>query len=269
MLKMIEINLQKIYEIYEKSGIGQAARKFGKSKALTRYYLKKFGYKLSNLGPRSKKFDENYFQTINCEPKAYFLGLLAADGHISSKRNAIRFCLSQKDEEILYSFKKCLKSESEIKTYTNNKNFTYSVFQVSSKKMKNDLSKLGVVPNKTFILKWPCGLPEQFERDFIRGYIDGDGCWFIKKGKRKFAKDKKYFGLQIAGASKTILSSIEESLRKNCDTIKKEVYYYDNQKYYELKYGHGDSIKIYDFLYPSDVKFFLKRKMKKRLQVVI
>lgn len=53
---------------------------------------------------RNKKyyFNENYFEDINSSDKAYFLGLLTADGNVSK---AVNISLQKPDEYILEIFK--------------------------------------------------------------------------------------------------------------------------------------------------------------------
>ena len=53
--------------------------------------------------------------------------------------------------------------------------FDVCSYRWSCKKHKEDLATYGVVPNKTFLLKPPYKLSEEFHLDYIRGYFDGDG----------------------------------------------------------------------------------------------
>lgn len=62
--------------------------------------------------------------------------------------------------------------------------------------MKTDLIRLGCVPNKSLILKFPSenifSNPELI-RHFIRGYFDGDGSVFISR--EKHWRNKRYFNV--------------------------------------------------------------------------
>ena len=49
-------------------------------------------------------FDENYFESIDTEDKAYFLGFIVADGSVNSISNVIQ--ITQKEPDILYEFKR-------------------------------------------------------------------------------------------------------------------------------------------------------------------
>jgi hypothetical protein len=39
----------------------------------------------------------------------------------------------------------------------------------------------GIIPRKTKVLQWPVDLPLELDRHFMRGYLDGDGCWSISQ----------------------------------------------------------------------------------------
>ena len=67
--------------------------------------------------------DFDYFETINSQTKAYFSGLLMADGYITdnSKRygeDKFGISLQIEDLPIIESFKKHLKATNDIKIYT-------------------------------------------------------------------------------------------------------------------------------------------------------
>ena len=125
--------------------------------------------------------DETYFNNIDSEDKAYFLGLLYADGCNHSKRGSIVLALAEEDVEILNQLRKFLKTEKPLSYRDNQKKHpTWKniwVLQVSSKKLSNDLTRLGCIENKSLVLKFPTfdQVPINLIRHFIRGYYDGDG----------------------------------------------------------------------------------------------
>ena len=71
----------------------------------------------------SKKYfaDETFFDVINTEEKAYWLGFIYADGYITTKRNngnqSLGITLSKSDKEHLEKFKRSIKSNHPINTY--------------------------------------------------------------------------------------------------------------------------------------------------------
>ena len=63
-------------------------------------YFKKLGVEIVNK-QNVTKFNENVFDSIDTEEKAYWLGFLYADGFITSKYNKIGLTLALKDKDHL------------------------------------------------------------------------------------------------------------------------------------------------------------------------
>lgn len=128
------------------------------------------------------RFNEDYFEKIDTEDKAYFLGFIVADGSVSKNKNVIK--IIQKETDILYEFKKYVNSDAPVFTSKTN---NVSSISISSSKTKNDLEKLGIFPNKTMIVKYP-DIPENLQNHFMRGVFDGDGCISLRADKRDNSK---------------------------------------------------------------------------------
>ena len=105
---------------------------------------------------RKKIYNENYFETIDSEDKAYFLGFIFADGCVTNDPKKYRYQLTlklhSKDVGILEKFIKSI--DGEMNVWENKKREICEVF-MSGKKIINDLEKLGVLQNKTFSVKYP------------------------------------------------------------------------------------------------------------------
>lgn len=138
----------------------------------------------------SLKFDNTVFDKIDTEEKAYWLGFLYADGCVNSKNNTISISLKKEDKEHLIKFKKFLQAETDIidaSIFKNNKEYKVSKFYVCNKHLKETLTNLGCVPKKSLILTFPnLNIFEEksLVYDFIRGYVDGDGCLTFSKNGR-------------------------------------------------------------------------------------
>lgn len=147
---------------------------------------------------RKRKYDldDNYFETIDTEGKAYFLGLLYADGCVCFKKgiNYANLGLNDPDRYILERMKFELKSTSPIFEIKKEGNHFYKsttpktkfhLIRFISKKMCQDLIKHGCVPKKSLILNFPTWehVPKHLIHHFIRGYFDGDGCIHLMKRK--------------------------------------------------------------------------------------
>lgn len=201
-------------------------------------------------GPRNKIYvNEKYFLSIDTGEKAYWLGFIFADGCTQIRNGSYSFELAIKKDDIkhLYKFKKCINSNHSITRSQN----CYRI-RIVRKEFVENLIKLGAVPDKTFKLEWPI-IDKKFTRDFIRGYIDGDGCWGLNNGQLYFS---------ILGASKPFIEKFIEILNNECCIsmkIKKRKY---ENVYRSYCYNRQDCAKIYNYLY-YDKCICLERKFKK------
>ena len=113
------------------------------------------------------------------------VSFLYADGNISSTGNRLEVHLSIKDINHLEKFRKFLKLETEFRTGYYNGN-AYCHLSVRNKHLWEQLNNKGCTPRKTLTLDFPdlnIFKNKNLVYDFIRGYVDGDGCLFTKKYK--------------------------------------------------------------------------------------
>ena len=135
-------------------------------------------------------FNENWFDIIDSDAKAYFIGFLLADGCI--KRNLMMMItLQRNDEDILRKLNTFMNSTYPIinKTVSNNyaTNALCSVLRFNSVKLVQSLAKYGVVRRKTFIATFNHDnlIPEQYIGAYIRGLLDGDGWVSISTNSKE------------------------------------------------------------------------------------
>ncbi len=120
---------------------------------------------------RPSRFNEHYFNIIDCDDKAYFLGYLMADGCVCTSINRLDFGIHKKDISILHEFKIKLNSQNLVREYTK-----VAVINHTSKTLISDLAKHGCTNKKSLTLQFPTTIPDNYIWSFIRGYFDGDGC---------------------------------------------------------------------------------------------
>lgn len=203
---------------------------------------------------KRKEYNHSYFENIDTEDKAYFLGFIYADGSIvTNKRNSFYLKLHIKDLHIIKTFIKCIDGEM---TPWKQKGRDIIQVSISGEKIINDLLKIGLHQNKTFTLKYPEINPE-LERHFLRGYFDGDGCIRIKTDKR----DGSQIGdMRFVGGSVEMLNGINERMNFLFGTKKNSLYGPKDKNYRFLGWGSMTDIeKIYKGFY-EDSNFFLYRK---------
>ncbi len=127
---------------------------------------------------RNQSVRDSYFDKIDTERKAYWLGMLYADGS-NDRRSRIVLGLSGEDRYLLEEFKSDLNFGGKIyqaKQYITHKEIPYRV-EIQNKRLSRDLVRHGVVPSKSLILKFPTEeqVRPEFMPHFVRGVFDGDG----------------------------------------------------------------------------------------------
>jgi hypothetical protein len=208
--------------------------------------------KRSNSIYRRRPWNENFFNKIDNEEKAYWLGFLYADGCVHDKPNGQKLTtLVVKDEEVIEKFIKALKGNFKVKKYKD----TYGVY-LTSKIMFDDLCKLGCVPRKSLILKFPT-INSKLIPHFIRGYFDGDGSVYTYTRKGKI-KDYKGIGVGICGTEELLKTLVQyapinlpkKDKRKLCNV------------WYSSLSGPNKTLFFYNYLY-KDASVWLDRKKNK------
>lgn len=147
-------------------------------------FLTELGVK-TTVGNHYRKYthNENFFEVIDNQIKAYWLGFMFADGYITNKSNdygqdQFGICISEIDIKLLEDFIQDLSATNPINRvphYGTDYNDCLRV-HLTSQKTVDDLISHGCVKQKTLILQPPKDIPEELVRHFIRGLFDGDGC---------------------------------------------------------------------------------------------
>jgi len=108
--KVTEDQVNQFVQLYNngQSAI-QLAKQFKLDLSTITYWLKKENVYLRNKSERNTKYtlDKYYFEKINTEQKAYFLGLIASDGCVTD-RNKILISLVESDGYLIEAFKKAI-----------------------------------------------------------------------------------------------------------------------------------------------------------------
>ena len=148
--------------------------------------LKRHGYKAKTQSELQRKYEvnESFFDVIDTEEKAYFLGFLYADGYNNTDRNSVTLSLKEYDKDILGKLNNLLQSNKPLQYVefkTANSSNQYRLV-IANKHISQRLTELGCHRAKTYSLMFPSEeqVPKYLVRHFVRGYFDGDG-WVGKK----------------------------------------------------------------------------------------
>lgn len=146
------------------------------------------GIKLKKVLTQSK-FNKYYFDVIDSEDKAYWLGFIWSDGYmcIRDRNNngnisyEFKLSLAKEDKNHLEKFKKCIDSDFIIKEYkSNNPSFENAQNEVrlmlyNKYFCENLVKNYGLVPHRNKINKLIQNIPNNLIKHFIRGVFDADG----------------------------------------------------------------------------------------------
>ena len=266
--KLIDLAIEEYINtsVYDRS-ISKLSDKYGINRKTIVKYLNERNIEITNTHNKIP-FNENSFDSIDTEEKAYWLGFMYADGYISSKNNQIGLQVAIKDIEHLQKFNKFLNYSGGMRVYDSHQFGSNSKFNkngeliqmvrtvITNKHLWNALNNIGCVPNKSLILQFPnksIFKSEDLIRHFIRGYVDGDGTLGIYPHSK--TNPTLEASLLIVG-TKSFLEGVQNYLnikgflmqKTNCD-----------ENTYRLGYSTKKAEQVANILY-KDATIYLTRK---------
>ena len=215
--------------------------------------------------------DYHYFDNIDTEEKAYWLGFLTADGWISQskKTNAGVTGIELKYGDIghLKKFNKSIDGNYQITdrwkscglpNRDKSKKYHTCCIRIFSITMYNTLKNLGFTNDKSYDFHIP-KLSDNLIRHYMRGYFDGDGC---------FCFTNKSFGVNFITASYSLYNDVIKildniSIKTSNGIFVNEV---GTTMYRPEICRLDDKIQFLDWIY-QDCNIYLDRKYKKYLKV--
>lgn len=230
---------------------------------------------VNNHCPRKNRvFNSDVFHKIDTSEKAYWLGYIYADGWISRhKRNH-----SDSADDFTYEFgmelhcgdrcvleqlnhflggKHLIQDRTRKLVIANNQHESIvhtSTIRVYSKRLVEDLCRNGIDYNKTYSDRI-IDIRQDLFPDFLRGYIDGDGCVCEQH-------DGRYIVVHITAFGTSMLEYIKEILLQSYGILSS--IYSEGDRKHRLVVFNQDSVKaLFDLIYYSDNIPYLDRKYKK------
>ncbi|MEW4242331.1 hypothetical protein Q0N51_25390 [Priestia megaterium] len=233
----------------------EIAKQFNTCHRVIKNHLVKNGYSYLK---RKYSLNEDYFNELDDPQKLYLLGWIYSDGCVFNHQNngykGFSFKLHKKDSYILEYFKEILKAEHPIKYEKTTSGYLvgseYAKIIIGSTRIYNDLLNYGLMPRKTFLLKYPHHIVSD-HRPFILGVFDGDGGIH-------FNSVKKMASFTIAG-TEDMLISIRDIFQKEIGLEPTKIS--NHRNIYQLSYGGVKPVvRIAEWLYSWNPPMYLKRK---------
>lgn len=259
--KLQEGDKEKMCLLYQEGlSAPKIAEKFGVQHTLVLRYLEDAGISRRSAEECHRKYpiNEDFFDVIDTEEKAYFLGFMYADGCNHKEANYASLALDVSDREILVKLASLIylenpESHVKIQDRTHENKGLTAYFTINSKHICKQLEKLGCIPAKTLKLEYPEWMPAQLHRHFIRGYFDGDGCLHLNTK----LNESSYFKIT---STKSFATTVKNIIKNNVN-VNVGIYLCTQTSIVFDAQSAGDRQveKIMKWLY-SDSTIFMKRK---------
>ena len=246
-----DFDFSKDCDIIEAYKEGFSLKTISSESGISVYFLRKILMD-NNIQIRTRRClsNDKCFSSIDSPEKAYLLGMIEADGNI--RKDYSRLEISQ-HRDFYLPIKLLLDKVAGATTIT--KNGSCVDVNVYGKHIVEDLIKMGIVENKTYLQsnedveRLLNSIPEHYYNSFYRGLFDGDG--YLHIGKQKSGNILVHVGFALH----------TEYLVEHLKNVIKEITGYTPRVYkqgviYSLRiYGLEPALKfgawLYkDFLYP-------------------
>jgi hypothetical protein len=208
---------------------------------------------------RLHSLDDHAFDEVTPN-SAYWAGLLAADGCLSSRRKEFSIELKAADELHLGQFLSFLKYDNCLSyrcvENTCSRNI-YAGLRVSSLRICDKLQEnFGLTPNKTLSLLPPNIKDNRCKKAYLLGYIDGDGYVTRTKGVRGDLK------IGICSASPQFIRWLVAEIERILGKTNQAIYTHSKSRknpIHSIALHTNEAIRFMEKLYAS-VDFGLERK---------
>lgn len=263
----INDNFEEILDKWKQGiSICKLANEYHLSKSIIADRLRQAGYSIENEHTKVK-FNDIIFDSIDTEEKAYWLGFIYADGNINNHKTTkmsytLIIALKSTDYKHLEKFCNFINySKNNIKIINkklNEKQYQQCRVEIHSKHLWKQLNNLGVIPNKSLILKFPkesIFSDKSLIKHFIRGYFDGDGCLSFYKRVYDIIPHCSFVGTKSFIQNSKLHIPYDSVFRIRNYSQTKENYH----DLYELVFNKENSGLFSDWLY-KDATIYLDRK---------
>ncbi len=209
--------------------------------------------RLRGDGRRRYHLDQSFFDRIDSEEKAYWLGFFTADGGIV--RRSLVLHLQAGDAGHLEKFRVALAANYPI-TSVEDRGRRYARLVLYSRRLTQALECLGIAQNKSLNVR-PCiNLPALYMPDYWRGVVDGDG-WISPHGPRHWEVGLSGSYALVSGFQSFLLGHIQSRARPSA-----------HKRIWTICFGGIDlPRRILHVLYKS-AHIYLDRKMALARQVL-
>ena len=213
---------------------------------------------------RRHSVNHEYFSVIDTQEKAYWAGLLWADGNISktteraSGPNRLRLSQKRSQRDHLQSFLEAIEADYRIQDSKSSLQSEVSYVDINSRQLCASLEALGYGLKKDRTSIPP--MPQELLRHFVRGYFDGDGCLSLYQQKvKQWVIEKQEWSIT---GSPLLIQRIKEAIEIEVNVSRrvKVKTYARTEKSVSLRYGRkSDVVALHDYLYKGATVYLTEK----------
>ena len=192
---------------------------------------------------------------------AYFLGWILTDGCVADDRGAIILAITDKD--ILEKFRDWICKDIPIRTFKNRGNvgkLLVHELAICSRKMTNDIIKLGILPRKSLIAKLP-NIEDRYFWALFRGMIEGDGS-IIMRDRGRY----KEFCVSYYSSSLELIEEIKEKTKHGGKIKSFKQKKWSDKLLYSISWHGKNAVEVCENIYKNCGEFKLNRKYNKYIE---
>lgn len=213
-------DLDRLVQRYvEGTKISVLAKDTGASHDAVYSYLRRRGLSIRKdnwTANRRYTFNVHAFDAVDTPEKAYWLGMLYADGNNYEDRYSVSLGLAGGDGHHVGGFASLLGLEREIEWHHSKRerHQPMGIIVATDMHFSQQMARLGVMSNKTFKIEFPPNdtVPVPLRSHFVRGYMDGDGsiCYEVRN---KGSGQKPTFSVSFTG-HRPFIQAVKQLLQK-------------------------------------------------------
>lgn len=237
----------------------EIAEQLNVKEGVVNYHVHKMGI-ARHKGPTSKIQKEDYFDLIDNQRKAYWLGWIMADGNVSiyNGQYSLKLKVQYDDRLLIEEFLKDIGANYDIYDYMarspQGKLKKASYVSLTSVHMVKSLIDYGVIPRKTGFEKFPVQLSNELKAHFLRGFFDAEGHVSFRREFRH-----SYYSVGFSTNEKMCMSIIDFTGLQTSIVQKEGAC--------QISYGKKQAKQLFKILY-EDANFYLPRKHDKFVELL-
>ena len=203
----------------------------------------------SELNGKKKYTNLDFFDNIDNQEKAYWLGFIWGDGWVTvSTIGNYRFGLNITDEKHLLKIAAVFNTPVRLIIKKGKNQWK---MEVCNKKFVKVLINRGIIPKKSTIGVFTTidYVPLDLQRHFIRGLLDADGCLYVSKLGALFL---------VFGGNEVCITRIR-SVICTCLDVPNNSIFRRGEHYCQMVWSGKNATKISNWIY-QDASVLLERK---------